>query len=159
MKVKVFNVFMCMLICIGLILCTGCQSSENVNTGKQTAEAWLQQGYERTAARVDLSGGWSVEFASGAVYLYDKEIGPGVESVAMCVAQEEEVYNDYVKAAKASDTFKETDDYIYYEEENECAYLYKLGDACFLITVKDKANADNIVKRFSLIPEKEYVYY
>ena len=159
MKVKIISIFICMLMCTTLFLCTGCSSSQNEDTVvKQTAEAWLSEGDIRTAARVDLSGGWSVEFASGAVYLYDKEITPNTETAAMCITLEEEVYNEYLEKAKASDTYKETDDYIYYEdtEMNECIYLYKLGKAYFLISVKDKENADNIISRFSLIPEESY---
>lgn len=156
MKIK--TIIVSILMCICLIFCVGCSSSNTsedstdtaANTTsssiKQTAEAWLQEEDIKTAAKVDLSGGWSVEFTSGAIYLYDKEITSETESTAMLITLREEVYNEYLAEAEKSDTYKETDDYIYYEdiEINECKYLYKLGKAYFLITVKDKENANNI---------------
>ena len=167
MKIKIFSILICMLMCTFLVLCTGCQSSKTetpeptsttteTNSGKQTAEAYLQEGNIITTATVDLTGGWSVEFALGAIYLYDQEITPESKTKAMCMTLEEEVYNDYLKSAEASDTFKETNDYIYYEEENECKFLYKLGNAYFLISTEDKDNAENIISRISLVPEESF---
>ena len=66
---------------------------------KQSATAWLQEENDdgRISAKVDLTGGYSVEFASGAVYLYDQEIVDGVtECVAMAVTLDQGVFKEYM---------------------------------------------------------------
>ena len=116
MKIKLICISICLFLCSFLILCTGCQSSKNeTKEVKQTANAWISEDDVRTSATVDLTGGWSVEFATGAIYIYDKEITPNTDAVAMCITLSEEVYNDHLKEAKESDTYKETDDYIYHK--------------------------------------------
>lgn len=40
-------------------------------TYEQTASAYLDQSGKAVKVTVDLTGGWSVEFAPGAVYLYE----------------------------------------------------------------------------------------
>ena len=154
MRVKLISICICLFICTFLILCTGCQSNKDkLKEVKQSATAWIQEGDVRTSATVDLTGGWSVEFAPGAVYLYDKEITPDTEAVAMCITLSEEVYNDHLKEAKESKAYKETDDYIYYEGYDSYEYLYNLNNTYFLISVYDKLQSNDIIKRFSLIPE------
>ena len=155
MKIKLISICICMLLCTFLILCTGCQSSKDeTKEVKQTANAWISEDDVRTSATVDLTGGWSVEFATGAIYIYDKEITPNTDAVAMCITLSEEVYNDHLKEAKESDTYKETDDYIYHKGYDAGEYLYKIGDAYFLISIYDESQAEDILKRISLIPEQ-----
>ena len=155
MRVKLISICICLFVCTFLILCTGCQSNKDTpKEVKQSATAWIQEDDVRTSATVDLTGGWSVEFAPGAVYLYDKEITPGTDAVAMCITLSEEVYNDHLKEAKESKTYKEMDDYIYYEGYDSYEYLYNLNNTYFLISVYDKLQSNDIIKRFSLIPEQ-----
>lgn len=155
MKIKLICISICLFLCSFLILCTGCQSSKDeTKEVKQTATAWISEDDVRTSATVDLTGGWSVEFATGAIYIYDKEITPNTDAVAMCITLSEEVYNDHLKEAKKSDTYKETDDYIYHKGYDTGEYLYKIGDAYFLISIYDESQAEDILKRISLIPEQ-----
>ena len=101
MKIKLICISICLFLCSFLILCTGCQSSKDeTKEVKQTANAWISEDDVRTSATVDLTGGWSVEFATGAIYIYDKEITPNTDAVAMCITLSEEVYNDHLKEAK-----------------------------------------------------------
>lgn len=155
MKLKLICISICLFICSFLILCTGCQSSKDeTKEVKQTANAWISEDGVRTSATVDLTGGWSVEFATGAIYIYDKEITPNTDAVAMCITLSEEVYNDHLKEAKESDTYKETDDYIYHKGYDAGEYLYKIGNAYFQISIYDESQAKDILKRISLIPEQ-----
>ena len=100
----------CTLLAAVLLLSLAACSSGNVNSGKQTASAYLDQ--ESDAAievTVDLSGGWSVEFVRGAVYLYDSEITETNDGVAMLVTLDKEVYEEDLEAAMADESRKEAD--------------------------------------------------
>ena len=83
MRVKLISICVCMFVCMFLLLCAGCSSNSGDQTKsvKQTAEAWIYEGDIRTLARIDLTDGWSVEFAQGAVYMYDTEITPTTEAM------------------------------------------------------------------------------
>lgn len=150
-------IFMCSLF----LLCTGCNSStvdnkkEEKKELSQSAEAYIEDtSGTRTSAKVDLTGGWSVEFTSGAIYLYDSKTTTDQDSTAMCITLDEEVYNDHLKEAKQSSEYKELDNgYIYYEIPGEYDYLYKNGNAYFMITVYDKSNTTEVKDRISLNPE------
>lgn len=122
------------------------------NSGKQTASAYLDQ--ESDAAievTVDLSGGWSVEFARGAAYLYDSEITEGKESVAMLITLDKEVYEDHLANAIADENHKEANGGVYYTYyENEGGYLVSLNDSAYALITADQKNLEAIVARFAL---------
>ena len=108
-------VFICLIICLFISFLCACNNSNNI---KQTASAWISEGEIDTLATVNLTEGWSVEFAKSAIYIYDKEIDDFTESIAMCVTLEEDVYNDYIQEAKKSDSYKEINNQIYYHRQN-----------------------------------------
>lgn len=100
----------CTLLAAVLLLSLAACSSGNVNSGKQTASAYLDQGSDAAIeVTVDLSGGWSVEFVRGAVYLYDSEITETNGGVAMLVTLDKEVYEEDLEAAMADESRKEAD--------------------------------------------------
>ena len=122
----------CTLLAAVLLLSLAACSSGNVNSGKQTASAYLDQ--ESDAAievTVDLSGGWSVEFVRGAVYLYDSEITETNDGVAMLVTLDKEVYEEDLEAA-------------------EMGYLTSLNDSAYVLITANKADIEAIVARFTL---------
>ena len=80
-----------MLMLVGLFAFTGCS-----NDVKHSASAKLNVGENAAAIMtVDLTGGYSVEFASGAVYFYEGE--PSDETLAHGYIITEDEYNDEVK--------------------------------------------------------------
>ena len=129
-----------------MLLCTACSSEK---TDKQSASAWLTEGNEKVYATVDVSDGWSAEFASGAIYFYDEKLQSDTDSVAMCITLSEDVYDEYVEEAKNNDTMKELDDAIYFENEEGANYLFEEEDVHMLLTVKDKARASEAFSRLS----------
>ena len=142
----------CTLLAAVLLLSLAACSSGNVNSGKQTASAYLDQ--ESDAAievTVDLSGGWSVEFVRGDVYLYDSEITKTNEGVAMLVTLDKEVYEEDLEAAMADENHKEADGGVYYTHyEDEMGYLTSLNDSAYVLITANKADIEAIVARFTL---------
>ena len=120
--------------------------------GKQTASAYLIGSEDATVeVTVDLSGGWSVEFARGAAYLYDSEITEGKESVAMLITLDKEVYEDHLANAMADENHKEANGGVYYTYyENEGGYLVSLNDSAYALITADQKNLEAIVARFAL---------
>jgi len=142
----------CTLLAAVLLLSLAACSSGNVNSGKQTASAYLDQ--ESDAAievTVDLSGGWSVEFVRGDVYLYDSEITETNDGVAMLVTLDKEVYEEDLEAAMADESHKEADGGVYYTYyEDEMGYLTSLNDSAYVLITANKADIEAIVARFTL---------
>ena len=142
----------CTLLAAVLLLSLAACSSGNANSGKQTASAYLNQ--ESDAAievTVDLSGGWSVEFVRGAVYLYDSEITETNDGVAMLVTLDKEVYEEDLEAAMADESHKEADGGVYYTYyEDEMGYLTSLNDSAYVLITANKADIEAIVARFTL---------
>ena len=142
----------CTLLAAVLLLSLAACSSGNVNSGKQTASAYLDQ--ESDAAievTVDLSGGWSVEFVRGAVYLYDSEITETNDGVAMLVTLDKEVYEEDLEAAMADENHEEADGGVYYTHyEDEMGYLASLNDSAYVLITANKADIEAIVARFTL---------
>ena len=138
---------------------SGAPAETAADAVKQSASAWLTAGDDegRFLAKVDLTGGYSVEFASGAVYLYDQEIVDGeTESVAMAVSLSEEVYNEYMDEANQSDTYREVDGaYVaYVNGSDEDSYLVQVGENGFvLITMDQGDDSDDLFARFAFEEE------
>ena len=138
---------------------SGAPAETAADAVKQSASAWLtaEDDEGRFLAKVDLTGGYSVEFASGAVYLYDQEIVDGeTESVAMAVSLSEEVYNEYMDEAGQSDTYREVDGaYVaYVNGSDEDSYLVQVGENGFvLITMDQGDDSDDLFARFAFEEE------
>ena len=145
-------IFIAAFMIISLADCnTG--NTDSTKNNKQTASAYLDQN-ENSAVEVtaDLSGGWSVEFARGAVYLYDGEIAEGKEATAMLITLDKEVYEEYMAEAMTDENHKEVNGGIYYAgSEAESAYLTSLNDSVFIRIITDnEENIETIVSRFSI---------
>ncbi|WP_027869764.1 hypothetical protein [Eubacterium sp. AB3007] len=148
------------LICFILTICmvlvfTACGSGSKDSGsqgGKQTAEAYLDQdGNAPVTVIVDISGGWSVEFARGAAYLYDGEIVEGKDSTAMLITLDKEVYDEYMEEAKAASDFKEGYNGVFYTGSDEAVYLTSVDDSAFIrISANKDADIEAITSRFTL---------
>ena len=143
----------CVLLAVVMVLALAACGSGNTNSGKQTASAYQNQS-ENVAVEVtvDLSGGWSVEFVRGAVYLYDGEITEGKEGVAMLITLDKEVYEEDLAEAMADQNHKEADGGVYYTGDGDRgAYLTSLNDSAYvLITATNKKDIEAIAARFTL---------
>ena len=69
-------------------------------TYEQTASAYLDQSGKAVKVTVDLTGGWSVEFAPGAVYLYEGNTDG--EAAALRITLDEEVYAESAEPQKTA---------------------------------------------------------
>ena len=119
---------------------------------EQTASAYLDQDGNEVAVTVDLTGGWSVEFVRGAVYLYDGKIEDGEEPVAAGYTLEKAVFEDYADEAKSSGSYREfARSFAFTEESGANDYFFSVGpDAYFMITVDADADGDAVSSRFGV---------
>ena len=130
-KIAIFCVF-----ALSAALLAGCgaagESTSDTaaeSSGKQITSAWLQEGDTRANVRVDVSGGWSAEYATGAVYLYDNWENENSESLAMFLSLSKDVYEEYLTTAAEGENYQETDTYVSYTDGNgEGIYLLEAGE-------------------------------
>lgn len=141
----------CVLLAAVMVFALAACGSGNANSGKQTASAYLDQDGNCVTVTVDLSGGWSVEFVRGAVYLYDGEITEGKEGVAMLVTLDKDVYEEDLAKAMANGSHKEADGGVYYTDEaGRGAYLVSLNDSTYILITANKKDIEAVVARFAL---------
>ena len=144
---KVIPVLLALFMALSLAAC----GAKTESAGKQTASAYLDQSEDAVIeVTVDLSGGYSVEFARGAAYLYDSEITEGNDGVAMLITLDKDVYDEYLEMAMQDANHKEADGGVYFNYyEDERAYLASLNDSAYVL-ITTKADIEAIAARFSL---------
>ena len=120
--------------------------------GRQVATAWLDQDGVEINAIIELNGGWSVEFARGAFYLYDGDYSEDKEAVAYGLTLDKEVFDEYIAEAEVSETRREIEDVVYYEwEDGSASYLVRVGkDAYFMLRVNPGVDGDAVFARLTL---------
>jgi D-alanyl-D-alanine carboxypeptidase len=122
--------------------------------GKQSASGYLDQDGNEVLVTVDLSDGWSVEFAHGAVYLYDGPNDVGKEAAAVGLTIDEEVYNEQLAIAETQDDYRADDGITAYTEPaGSKNYFFAPGEnSYFMIAVSENAeeDADAIMSRISV---------
>ena len=134
-----------------VVLATACfagcaKKSEPV---RQYASATLRTENSEFITTVDLSDGYSCEFTSGAVYLYDKD----AKNVAIAISLEQDTYEDYASHAQAASDCKEFKGGVMFTEDNQMIYICKVGDSAFFGIFAEGANAsqmESIVTRFDV---------
>ena len=138
-----------------VVIAAACFAGCAKKSVKQTASAYLDQEDNTITATVDLTDGYSCDFARGAVYLYDKENKEGVDAVAIGITLDEEVYNDYLKASKNDEKAKEINGGVMYQADGEMIFITKVSDnAYFGIFAQDTtaSKMEKIVERFEVAP-------
>lgn len=122
-------------------------------TGKQTASAHLSQQGNEVTVTVDMSDGWSAEFAHGAVYLYAGPVKDD-DCAAIAMTLDEEVYNEYMDSALEQEDYFEEDDVTYFVEEYGMKdYFFKVGDdAYFMISVFPDFDEKEVKDRIEVVP-------
>ena len=109
---------------------------------KQTASAYLDQEENTVEATVDLTDGYSCDFARGAIYLYDQENKEGVDAVAIGISLGQDTYNDYLAAAKANSNSKEINGGIMYQADGQMIFIQTVGTSAYFGVFADNAGAD-----------------
>ena len=153
MMKKAIAMFLVAGMLFALSLSTGAAGlAEEGNAGRQAATGWLDQEGNEIHVTVELTGGWSVEFAHGAVYLFDGDYSEDSQAVAVGMTLEREVFEEYCAEAAASETFREIDGaQCYTQEDGTTAYLTRVGDdACFMLCVNEGVEGDAVFARLTL---------
>ncbi len=120
--------------------------AEETGAVRQTATAWLMEDDYMVNVGVDLTGGWSVDFATGAVYLYDQPDTKDAPPVSMAVSLEKDVYEDYLAEYDQAENKRELDGALAYTSDGEEIYLVSVNDlACLMISVTMEGEAADAV--------------
>ena len=151
-----------LLICMLLAACAA-GVAEGANGGRQIASAYLDQGGNAICVTLDLSGGWSVEFAPGAFYLYDGDYSEDSEAIAMGITLDQEVFEEYLAEAASGADSREIDGATCYaRSDGTVVYLARVGDDAFLmLDVRAGVDGDSVFARVQaersdfLAPAKE----
>lgn len=143
-----------LLIALAAAGCGQTAAPEAASDGIQIASAWIQNGDEetRTLVTIDLSGGWSVEFALGAFYMTENMQSTGDDCTAMGVSLSKEVYDEYMAEAQQSDSYTELDNAVMYKDsyDGSTNYLFTAGDnGYFVLTVYKDADGDAVLARIT----------
>jgi D-alanyl-D-alanine carboxypeptidase len=126
--------------------------------GKQTASAQLDQGGNEVLVTVDLSDGWSADFAPGAVYLYDGPVAEDKEAVAVGLTIDQEVYDGQLSIAKDQKDYRTEDGITAYTEPagSRNYYFSPAENSYFMIAVNENAkDANAIMSRIAVQPIEE----
>lgn len=140
---------MLLAVCM-LFALTACGSAKTEPApARQIAAARLDQDGNDVDVTVDLSGGWSVEFAPGAFYLYDKSYDEGLEAAAVAMTLEREVFEGYCAEADASASRRELNGARCYKTDDGAdAYLIPVGDDAYLmLRVEKRDDGDAVFAR------------
>ena len=139
---------------MGTMIAFGAETESDYPTYEQTATAYLDQDGNEVIVTVDLTGGWSVEFAPGAVYLYDGKADVNNPAAAIGLTLDEDVFQDYMKTAQESDSYREyAHSFAFTEEDGTNDYFFSPGpDTYFMIAVSPEEDGDIVSARFSVVP-------
>ena len=142
---KWLSITTALLIMTGIL--AGCSAAST--DVKQTASAKQIYGDDQVAIMtVDLSGGYSVEFASGAAYFYKGEPSEDVAAFGYIITKEE--YDEEIAyLSENAEDAKDLGDGIY---SYDGAYYFPADDDLFIkVAVQESAmdDADSIFTRFT----------
>ena len=131
--------------------------SEFYPTYEQTASAYLDQDGHEVKVVIDITGGFSAEFAHDAAYLYDGTVSEDTEPVAIGLTLDEDVFDEYIETASASTSYREfAHSFAYTEDDGTNNYFFQSGpDAYFMVSVAKEADGDAVSSRFSVIDAHE----
>ena len=150
---KAFTLFLAVCMFLVPSLCAaGAGIAEAANEGRQVATAWLDQDGSEIGVMVDLSGGWSVEFAHGAFYLYDGDYSEDKDAAAIGLTLDQQVFEEYCAEAGSAEDFREIGDTVFYtQEDGTGVYLTRVGDdAYFMLHIYGNTDGDAAFARVKL---------
>lgn len=141
-------------MCLALTLTAG-SMAEETEPVRQTAAATFELDGESALVTVDITGGWSIEFATGAVYLYDGENDGKRAAIAHGYIIDQAEYDENVEVYKDYESFTELENGVTFSEgEGGCnKYLFEIGNGlCYMIAADLSADAEDIFSRFTVTP-------
>ena len=151
------NIIVYLLVIISFVfIITGCSSKDS--SVKQSAAAKVTVGEEQTALmKVDLTDGYSVEFATGAAYFYKGDSIDDSNVIAHAFVINKNEYDEEISYYKGKDDlegeFKDLEDgvYSYKTKENAEYYFPSNNDFYWKVVVQKELleEADSIYTRFS----------
>ena len=134
-----------------VVIAAACFAGCAKKSVKQTASAYLDQEDNTITATVDLTDGYSCDFARGAVYLQDEK---GNE-VAMGLTLGQDVYEEYA-AANADANSKEIAGGVMYQGDGEMVFVKTVGDSAYFGVFAQNATPaqmEKLIERFAVAPE------
>ena len=136
---------------IAIACFAGCaKKSEPV---RQTASAYLNQEGTVVEATVDLTDGYSCDFARGAVYLHD---GNNNTDPAIGIVLEQENYEDHVVASQAAADRKDINGGFMYSADGQIFFITKVTDDVYFGIFAEgitTTQMESIIARFTVVPE------
>jgi hypothetical protein len=135
-----------------VVIAAACFAGCAKKSVKQTASAYLNQEDNTITATVDLTDGYSCDFARGAVYLEDDK----GNSVAMGLTLGQDVYEEHVEAAKADANSKEIAGGVMYQGDGEMVFVKTVGDSAYFGIFAQNATPaqmEKLVERITVAPE------
>ncbi len=130
-------------------------SANNKNT-KQTASARLNHEGVVVDTTVDVSDGYSCDFAKGAVYLYDDASKDDSNLVAIAMTLDKDVYDEYAVTAFSDSNRQKVNDGVVFNDEGQTGYICPVGDSAYFAIFSETATRDEMVEianRFTVAPE------
>ena len=119
---------------------------------KQTASAYLDQDENTVTATVDLTDGYSCDFARGAVYLNDDKDN----AIATGITLDKEVFDEYAAAAKADANSKEIGGGVMFQRDGQMIFVKTVGDSAYFGIFAENATPaqmEKLVERFAVALE------
>jgi len=135
-----------------VVIAAACFAGCAKKSVKQTASAYLDQEDNTITATVDLTDGYSCDFARGAVYLQDEK---GNE-VAMGLTLGQDLYEEYAAAAKEDANSKEIDGGVMYQRDGEMIFVKTVGNSAYFGVFAQNATPaqmEKLVERITVAPE------
>ena len=149
-------IYMTLLLSFVFII-TGC-STKKETSDKQSAAAKQQVSENQSAIMtVDLTGGYSVEFATGAAYFYKGDTLDESETIAHAYVIDKTSFEEETSYFENNDDlegdYKKLKDGTYsYKTESNAEYFFSTNDNLYMKVVVQKdflSEADSIYTRFS----------
>jgi hypothetical protein len=129
-----------LLTACGSTAAPGAEASAPAETVKQTATGRLDQDTDNSFyVTVDVSGGWSVEFAAGAVYLYQ---GENSEAAAIGISADKELYEDYLNRAEQSGNSREYNGSVVFKDEESEYFITSVEDKAYFVLGIENPDVD-----------------
>ncbi|MBO4450671.1 MAG: hypothetical protein J5777_08785 [Clostridiales bacterium] len=126
---------------------------------RQTVSAHLEKEGSAVTATIDLTGGYSCEFAKDAVYVYDTEIRGGAKPKAVAMALEKEVYEEDIERAKADKNCRSFGGGSIYSADGKTVFIRTIGDGSYFAIFADKEDVnphqmEKFARRFRVEAER-----
>ena len=152
------KILLCLLLAACLALsfaaCGAKEAEEPAADGtKETLSFSFELDGKSVLVTVDVSGGWSAEASTGAIYLFDGENDGERAAIAHGYVIDQAEYDANVAEYSSYDSFTEVDGGVKFSEMEGGSnkYLFSVGNGLYyMIAVSQSADAESIYARFDV---------